>query len=241
MYIRGTHHVVRQRAPWRSVVVILVVVAAAAWGGWYLFDYGRLQAGYDSKEALRQINLLELRVKQYRADNREVNEKVAILEQSKNIDHEAYSRIENDLQGLRDELSELKQQVTFYEGIISPGGIVEGVHVKTLHLERNTEPNSYRFKLILIQGPKKAKRVKGAVTFAVRGVVNGDEKTFSFKKLTGSKSSSKKYSFKYFQNFQGEMVLPKGIKPTDVVVTVMPTGKRKSKVETVFNWADITG
>ncbi len=234
-----THHVIRRRQPLRTILLVAVVTAFLAWGSWGLYDFGRQRAGYDADETQRQINILELRLRERNGENMELREKIAVFERSTVVDEKAYTAVEDSLRLLQDELAELKQQVSFYQGIVSPADASLGVQVQNLKLERLSEGNDFHFKLILIQGPARARRVTGTVTFIVAGVQDGEQKSLSLKELSGGEMTSLKYRFKYFQNFQGDFILPDTFEPMRVTVRVTPQGAKAKDVEKVFQWSNV--
>jgi hypothetical protein len=45
------------------------------------------------------------------------------------------------------------------------------------------------------------------------------------------------FSFRYFQNLQADLVLPKGFAPARVTVKLTPDGKSAKPLEKSFDWA----
>lgn len=242
MDYRGTHQVVRRQTPMRRFFLGVLIMGLLAWGGWTLFDLGRMRAGFDSTDMNRQLHLLELRVNELRKENENLKEKLAFVEQGKVIDRQAYNQVEGDMQALHSELAELKQQVQFYQGIISPNDESAGVRVQSFDVTAQKGSEQFDYKLILIQGPARAKRVRGTVNLIVRGQQGGREVDLPLPRVSRAKTDSLTYDFKYYQNFQGTFEFPPGFRPSQVVVTVTPRGpgvKAPVNQQRAFQWKDV--
>lgn len=244
MEIRGTHQVVRRQTPMRRFFLSVLIMCLLGWGGWTLFDLGRMRAGFDSTDTQRKLNLLELRVAELGKENDHLKEKLAFVEQGKVIDRQAYNQVEGDMQSLQSELAELKQQVQFYQGIISPDDDSAGVRVQSFDVIPQSGSERFDYKLILIQGPARAKRVQGTVSLVVRGQQDGREVDLPLPRVSRSKTDALTYDFKYYQNFQGTFDFPAGFRPKEVLVTVVARGPNSgSKVspnqKRTFQWKDV--
>jgi len=232
------HHIVHKphKGPMRSMAFAIVALVAIAGGGWALFDYGRYRAGFDSEAALQQLTSLEHRIQAYGIEAQGLREQIAILEYGKEIDQAAYVTVDGHLKGLQDELHELKQQLSFYQGIVSPADIKKGVRVLSFKFASQAEANVFNYKLILMQGPKRARQVIGRVRVSLVGLKQGKETKYSLEDLLLAEAGSGKYRFKYFQEFQGAIALPEGFEPTEVAVKLTPSGKNPKVVEELFEW-----
>jgi hypothetical protein len=71
------------------------------------------------------------------------------------------------------------------------------------------------------------------------GVKDGTQVQLSLKEASGGALDKLKLRFKYFQNNEGEIVLPKGFLPSRVLVELVPTGKGMTRVKKTFDWSDI--
>ncbi len=233
-----SHQIVQKshKGPMRALVYGVVALVTVAGSGWALFDYGRYRAGFDSEAALQQLTSLEHRIKAYELETRGLREKIAILEHGKKIDQAAYVSVESNLKALQDELLELKQQINFYQSIVSPADVKKGVRVLSLEFEALDDAREFRYKLILIRGPRRARQVIGRAKVHLVGVQQGKEVKFPLDDLHLSKVGSGKYRFRYFQEFQGIIALPEGFEPREAVVKLTPSGKTPKVVEERFEW-----
>lgn len=223
----------------RKIAYAFLGLAIVVGGGWGVFDYGRYRAGFDSEAALQRTSMLELRIQSLSEEGQRLRGRIAILEHGKEIDETAYVAVEGDLKELQDEIRELKQQLTFYQNIVSPADIKTGVRVQLIQFEQLATPEEYRYRLILIQGPKRASRASGRARVSIVGQQSDKEVSLSIQDLHISKASSGKYRFRYFQEFQGDIKLPEAFKPHEVLVKLTPSGKNPKIVKERYAWETV--
>ena len=237
---RGHQVVLKPRAHYgRKIAYALLALCLLVGGGWGIFDYGRYRAGFDAEAALQRTSMLELRIQSLSEEGQRLREKTAILEHGKEIDKAAYISVEGDLKALQDEVRELKQQLTFYQNIVSPADIKTGVRVQTIGFDQQAELQQYQYQVILIQGPKRARRASGRLRISIIGQKSDKEVTLSMKDLHLGKAGSGKYRFRYFQEFQGEIKLPEAFEPQEVLVKLVPDGKNPKVVEERYAWESV--
>ena len=240
MVSQDTKLVVKHHRPIREIVVAVVLLALLAWLAWSAFDFGRQRAGFDSERAHATIVQLAKRNEALLDENARLRERVAVLERSSLVDRSAYAEIEASLEKLQAENLELKQEIEFYQGIVSPKTVGHSVKVKSLRLERGAKERTYQFKLVLIQAAKVAKTEKGVAGLYLHDLQNGRFKEIAFRDLAVSRRGTRfSFKFKYFQNIEGTIVLPKDFSPERVVVKVDPAGKKKRQIEKIFEWAEV--
>ncbi|NOY70806.1 MAG: hypothetical protein GXP14_00265 [Gammaproteobacteria bacterium] len=234
------HRVVPRRPFWRAVWTFVVISTLASLA-WLLFDYGRTSAGFEIEAALERTARLQQENENLLQAQLSLQEAFTRLEQIRKVEQQAHAKVAAGLADLQSEILELTQQLRFYQGIVSPADIADGVKIKDLKIDRTVEQGRYLYTLILVQGPKRAQRQIGAVSLSLEGQIKGKLQTLSMKQLTDEKRSSHKYRFKYFQRFSGEIKISEGFDPKQVWVQVTPSGQRKKKYEVNYLWADLLG
>lgn len=235
---KSSHVVVRTHHPVMMRVFYLCLVIAAVASGWWLFDYGRDRAGYDSRLAERETELLRARVTDLQRQNEELSAQNSILKQASEIDRQAYTQVDSTLRELQNEVLELRQEVDFYRGIVSPSE-VQGLRVQGFTMMANGQPDQYRYNLILSQFVKDQRFVKGVARLSVIGLQDGEQKTLSFRDVTQPEKSGIQFRFKYFQEFEGDIHLPAGFEPLQVEVQAVPDGRRLKTIKETYNWSDL--
>ena len=228
--------VVKQHRPWITRLLWLLAGVAILIAGWSLFDYGRFLAGYNSaemgqeKEALQHIKVeLEEQID-------ELREKKALLERAAQIERESYNEQDATLKVLQAEILELKGELAFYRGIVSPKDASSGLQLQSFKIEPNGTGPSYRYKLVLTQVLKNDRVATGKLVFFIDGLRGEEPVTLELKDVDEKHVKELRYRFKYFQNMKGDMTLPEGFIPSRVTAKIIPSNKKRNAIEKTIEW-----
>lgn len=211
--------------------------------GWGTYELGYYRAGFDNKDLRVQRDSLAKRMDEIERFNKVLREKNAVLEQSKRIDKAAMTNVDDTIQDLQKEILELKEEVSFYRGIVSPNEANSGIKIASMEIHQvgTVEKGGFRFKLVLTQPRNKKTIIKGQGSISVTGLQGSHQKTLSLAEITNRRMNRLDLRFKYFQNIEGDIVLPKGFEPTGVIIELNPKGKGLSNIHKNYDWADILG
>jgi hypothetical protein len=231
--------IIKSHQPWKQRLKIAGGVVALVVCTWAVFSYGFSKAGYDNKSLLAERVLLREQLDTVKQESQQLHERIAMLERAQQIDKQAYGEVELSLKEAQNEMLELKEEVAFYRSIVSPSETASGVTVTGFSLEGIGEEHSYRFKLVLSQLKTNNRVVKGYARVVLEGLAGGVQKQLALKELTGGALDRLKLRFKYFQNIEGDIVLPEGFLPSRVIVEVVPDGKGWTRFKKTFDWSDI--
>lgn len=230
--------VVRPHRPIRNGVIytILAVLVTAAIGG--AFEFGRLRGGFDTTEATRERDRLVNEVDTLTRLNRELRERIALLERSSEIDRQAREQVQASLSAMQDEVLELREELAFYRGIVSPEDAQAGLKIQNFRLSKGPGNTLYHFRLVLIQAVKHDKRATGKIELTVHGVRDGDPVAMPLRELAVTDTGEIDYSFKYFQEFEGNIRLPEGFTPSRVDILIQPSGRSADAVRRTVPWSE---
>ena len=228
--------VVKAHRPWKSKFIWSLILLFVLISGWTLFDYGRFLAGFNSKETASEINSL-LKVQDHLEKRIEtLREDKAVLERAAQIERKAYNELDTTLKVLQAEILELKEELAFYRGIVSPSESSSGLHLQNFLLEQNGETRSYRYKVVLTQVLKNDRLARGTVKLRFDGLQNGESKILNLRQVTGNKVKELNYRFKYFQNVEGVVEFPDDFKLLRVTVQILPNGTERDMIEKTIEW-----
>ena len=223
--------VVKPHNPWRIRVFIALAATIIFMAGWILFEYGRFSSGFDSLDAYKgRVALLDTQ-KELETRVEGLREQKAILERASQIKKKAYAELGVNLKILQAEVLELKEELAFYRGIVSPGSASAGLRLQRFRIESTGQPRSFRSKVMLTQVLKNHRLARGHVRLSIEGLLNGQLMTLSLKDLTEKQIKEIKYRFKYFQNLEETLILPEGFKPLRAMIQVVPNGRNKKIIE----------
>jgi len=216
----------------RAAMVVAIVV-----GGYLIFEFGRIQANY---------NIVDVQVEQQEYRNQidaldgeivELKQEIARLETTQVIEKEAYQVVEANLSNLQRKIQEQQEAIAFYRGIVSPKDGGRGLRVQDVRLTRGKDERHYNLRLVLVQVMQHDRSVKGEVDFSIDGEIDGVATTYKLSQLLPEDGSSNwPFAFRYFQNFDRELVIPDGFTPTTINVEVISRTKSIASVKQSFDW-----
>lgn len=228
--------IVKAHRPWKSKFVWSLIILVLLISGWTLFDYGRFLAGYDSRETAGEIDSL-LQVQKHLGKRIEtLREEKAVLERAAQIERKAYNELDTTLKVLQAEILELKEELAFYRGIVSPKDSSLGLYLQNFFLTQNGETSSYRYKVVLTHVLKNSRLISGKVKLKFDGLLNGESKMLNLKEVTAKSVRDLNYRFKYFQNVEGTVEFPKGFSLLRVIVQILPRGREQDMIEKTIEW-----
>lgn len=221
----------------RSLLVLLVVVA-----GYLVFEYGRISAGYDVVDAANEKASLENHIESLNDRIAELEQEVALLETHREIDREAYKEVEGSLLTLQAKIQEQRDAIAFYRGIVSPADGKPGLRVQDFKLMRGAEEREFSLRLVLVQAMKHDRKVSGDVALTVEGNEGGEARIYALSELLPAEADKDwAFSFRYFQDFDRQLVLPDGFTPERVHVEVRSKTRSISSIEETYAWATSQG
>jgi len=212
----------RGRRPWWRALVFVAALVFGAWGLWVTFA----PAG----------NVVQPGGQRARVDALE--QQVATLRRSDQISRDANRDLQGTLAERDEEIAGLRADVAFYERFVGATGQRRGLTVHTLHLQPQSG-QAWHFTATLTQNLNRGSVSSGQVTLSVEGTRDGKLQKLSWADLRQQPDAAGiAYSFKYFQEIGGDLVLPAGYQPLRVIVRLAP--KSGTAVEQAFPWADAT-
>lgn len=222
--------------PRRAALRTGVLVLAAAVAAWALFAGGRMYAGHDYLTAHAERRAAVEALERKDRETGTLRERLAVAEQSRNIDEHAYEELRRSLGVLNDEILRLRGELAFYQGIVSPADARRGLRVHNLRVEPNASEHSWRFRLVLIQAMQHDRQASGVARLTVAGTRDGLPHRVALAEVGEFEPDGIAYDFRYFQEFDGDILLPEGFEPARVEVELVPRNERDAKVERVFDW-----
>ena len=222
----------RSSASTRVVMAASALLAVALAVGMYLL--GEWRGGFNRVETAGKIEAMQQEIERLGRETREQQEEAVRAERIQLIDREAYSEVRQSLMLLQEENLELREQVEFYRGIVSPSERSVGLNVESFKLYVAGEENLFRYELVLTQVLNNDRLVSGGVTLTLKGVADGELVEKDFRALSPNDSVKAVLRFRYFQRLAGDIRLPDGFVPREVEMTLAPKGRKK--VEQTFPW-----
>jgi len=201
------------------------------------FTFGKQYAGDELARLASQRDQLDTQISDLRKDNSELRERVVVLKKSSEIDRRASLDVRDSYAVLQNELLELRKELEFYRGIVSPGAANAGLQIQRFELTPGRKAGHFDYSLTLTQVKHNDRYARGAIHIAVEGLQDGKTVKLPMSALVAKNTATLKYKFRYFQHFAGTLVLPKGFTPQQVTIRLVPHGKRQpAGVESTLDW-----
>ncbi len=207
-----------------AYALIAAFVLALAFGAWGLWRVLSPAPGGTHAQAARIADL---------------EQRVATLSRSDQISREANRDLQSTLAERDEEIASLRADVAFYERFVGATGQRHGLAVHDLKLQAQ-DAQVWKFTATLTQNLNRGAVNSGRLTVAVEGSVGGRMQKADWATLRQqADAAGLPYSFKYFQQVEGDLLLPAGMKPVRVLVRLQPASG--AAVEQSFTWAEAIG
>ncbi len=214
---------VRQHRPWRLWLSVLIVLALLA----VSFLLGRAWQDYELERLRLNRDVLQNRVAELEMRNRDLVKRNAQLESGKRIEGDAYRQAQQSVVALQKEILDLKEQLVFYQGIVSPEKQALGVNLQSFEIRPRNDMGLYGYKLVLTKQGKSDAVLKGSFDLRIMGARGGKQQALELAKAkTDFTEKDTRFSFRYFQVFEGAVQLPEGFDPYEVVIEIKPKTRK---------------
>ena len=215
------------------LAVIAAVVLLVASG--LIYNYGLDRAGFERQSAQETQQTLQEEMRKLGNENQELRESLARSQRTIQMDQTAYQDLDKSLKSSAQEIVKLREELNFYRNIISPADKKSGLRIQTLYIEAAGGTNQYRYKLVLIQALKHESTVQGRASFEISGMQVGEDMVV---KVPTANERPILVNFKYFQDIEGKLELPRNFQPKRVKVTITTPGGT-SMAEATYNWPEV--
>jgi len=206
------------------LALFLGALGFGAWGAWTTFGPQPRDARATLRAQAERIEALEQRV--------------ALLARSDQVSRQANQDLQGTLAERDEEIAGLRADVAFYERFVGSTAQRHGLAVHQLRVQAQ-DGGAWHFTATLTQNLNRGAVNSGRLTLSVEGTQDGRLRTLSWADLRQQPGAEGLgYSFKYFQQVEGDVILPAGLQPIRVTVQLAPA--RGARVEQSFGWDEAT-
>lgn len=227
--------IVHEHDPLKRGVLLVALVVAIIAGGFLIYDYGRSRADFDFASLENEREVMHEQLEKLTNDIDSLQQKLAASKRGSEIKQQAYSEVDNSLRDLQAEILELKEEVAFYRSIVAPRESSRGLRIQRFKITPAAQDRTYRYKLVLTQVIKNSRITRGNIQMLIEGVQDGKQRSIKLSDASIGKEKKLSFKFKYFQSFEGDLIIPKGFVPSRVNIKV--TSNRVT-LDKTFGWTD---
>ncbi|MEE2915402.1 MAG: DUF6776 family protein [Pseudomonadota bacterium] len=238
--VKGSKHydmVVVKRRP-RHVIggLVLLVIALVASLIWSSYQLG-VDEGLSTRVwIVQERDDLAQKLKQSVSLTETYRQEVAALKLADEIDLQADVGVQQTILELQTQLARVQEEVQFYKGVMLPKVEDKGLRIERLKVENSGEPNRFKYNLLLTQVVNKYDYVQGDVEINLVGDEDNLGSNLPLGDISTQDQDSIRFRFRYFQNIDGELMLPDGFTPKEVMVVAQATGGSSQRLERRFTW-----
>ena len=227
--------VVRHRPLYKAWIFCLFLIAMAAFS-LLTYEYGMGQGLATKVAVVKEKDKIRVQLTEASELISSLRQEVADLRLGGKIDTRANEEVQQTVEVLQDQIAQLNEEIRFYKGVMLPNVEEKGLRIERLDIEQTLERNKYKYSLLLTQVVDKHDYVQGGVEIALLGMEGGSEKQLFLSELNEEKQARIGFRFRYFQNIDGELLLPDGFLPKEVMIVAKSSGKNGQRLEKKFDW-----
>lgn len=214
---------------WQIAAGLAALLVAV--GGLALWRFIVVDAGAGDAPTPARMRVLQDEVDQ-------LEQRVTTLSRSDQISRDANRDLQGTLAERDEEIAGLRADVAFYERLVGATAQRRGLNVHELRLQPQAG-QAWHFTATLTQNLNRGAVNAGDLRLLVEGTQDGRLKRLAWSDLRQQPDAAGvPYSFKYFQQIEGDLVLPAGFEPVRVIVQLKPGNG--PMVEQSFTWAAAT-
>jgi hypothetical protein len=217
---------VRTHVPWYMRWSLLLLAAAAVAAiAWATFDLGRNMSGYHSAQAAAEQARLAEAVTRLQDENQDLRDQLAAAERQMQIGQSTHDGLAGQLQALSDENALLKEDLAFFQTLMTSGGgdAGSGITINRFRVRADTMPGEYRYQLLVVQARTRGKEFQGRLQLVVDLLKDGEQQVLTLP-TPGEQRGEFDLSFKFYKRVDGAFRVPESAKVTRVQVRVLENG-----------------
>ena len=151
------------------------------------------------------------------------------------VDAGANEELRRTIKILGDRIQSLEEEARFYRRLVAPMDDDAGFNIERLDIAKTRDPARFAYTLFLTQAVDRDRWIEGNLEIDIVGEEASAQRSLSLAELSEESEYPIKFRFLYFEDFSGQMTLPKEFLPQEVRVTAeVDTGHR---FERVFAWS----
>lgn len=229
--------VVVPHKPMRKVILILSTLFMAVFLSSAGVYYGYNRGTNENIEVRIERDQLSIEVNTLQSQLEIIQQDLVNIEQASLVDKQALVEVQEMMVGLRETNAQLEEDVLFYRQIMSPENDESGLVIGQLDLSATEEENRIRYHIELKQLTNNENLISGYTNVNILGTQDGNEVSFPLRSLAQNESQLDiRLQFRYFQNIEGELVIPDDFIPVAVQILAVSQGDNAKTVQKNFAW-----
>ncbi|WP_299266500.1 DUF6776 family protein [uncultured Psychrosphaera sp.] len=137
------------------------------------------------------------------------------------VEQRANEQIQEELLDIREESFALRRELNFYQKVLAPELVADGISVEQFNVEATNIANRYVFRFALVQTNSAKRYARGNIRLNLVVSQNDEKRTLDLAKLAKMSKKNLTFSFHFFQYFEAEFELEPGMIAEQLAVKVI--------------------
>ncbi len=217
------------------ILASILVVAASATAG-FLWGYFETLTSQQTAQADRAELSEELG--SLRQENLELSQQVAIFDRSSVMDQRANEEVQETITALQEQVAQLEQDIVFYRQVVSQETESTGLIISQLDIDATRDAGRFHYKLVMRQQDADGDTyLIGHVNINLVGAQGEEQLVLPLRDISAEQDQLDiRLRFKYFQNIEGELILPEGFQAERVQIAAVSTEPVEKSIDQDFSW-----
>ena len=215
--------------------VMVLGVGGSAFAG---FLYGYYKTVLSQEIDQFGVQLLEREISSLQVENAELSRQLTMLDRSSVMDQRATEEVQTIVRDLREREAQLEQDIVYYRQVVSEETEDTGLVVGQIDIRATREVGRFRYKVVMRQQDADGDTfLIGHVNVNLVGIMDDEQVILALRDISEEQDQlDVRLRFKYFQNIEGEMVLPDGFEPDRVQIAAVATEPVGKSINHNFSW-----
>ncbi|MBK6674698.1 MAG: hypothetical protein IPG49_14975 [Proteobacteria bacterium] len=228
--------VVRSYAPLRRAFLIGAGVVMVILAMYAAFEWGRGNAGFDSRSARAEGGEMRDRIRALEVENKRQRLELAAGETQRvgqAREREELARTIGDLQA---DVARLTRDLAFYRGVMGESNNGQVVRVQQLRITRGKAAGEFMLRLVLGRPLRPEDFASGKARVSIEGSMGATATTLDLAQVSDVPGGELTFSYRYVQTLDQPVMLPEGFVPARVTVELNSSRKGANPVRETFLW-----
>ena len=230
-------YVVKNHRPVQWSLAVIGLSAIMAIVTWFILDKTHWSIIYDRYDDNRVFKSVLDENRKLEISNQRLHENASMMQEMDNMDKKTAVLLQDQIQGLQDEIFKLKQELEFYHGIMDGARESNGLNIQGMNIRPLTKEKSYRLNLVLTHVAKSVKVAEGILEVSLEGERNGKPGFLKLREIALDPNLDLSFKFRNFKKFECDLILPDDFTPIRVKVVFTPKNANKTKIKKTFDWS----
>ena len=177
------------------------------------------------------------RIEELKEEKKEVVRNLAAVEVKSEILRTSQLELRQMIEQLQGQVAEQEKALDFYRQLMTSDDKRQGLELNNYLFRKLDEPDTYQFRFTFVQYAKKHLALKVALTITVEGEINSEKVSYNFRELViNNDDQFGNLHFKYFQVVEGQLQLPEGFVPHQLIIDAQIKTKKPKAWQRKLDW-----